>query len=75
VFDRYWGEYDHPIPDKITDNRNSMEVAWNPAAGENFTKVMRQMRDGQRFALGKRTSSTRNSSKVCLFFFCHNINA
>jgi hypothetical protein len=51
VFDRYWAEYGNPTPAEITENRDSMEAAWNPSAGENFTKVMRQMRDGQRFAV------------------------
>ena len=51
VFDRYWAEYGNPTPSEITENRDSMEAARNPSAGENFKKVMRQMQDGQRFAV------------------------
>jgi hypothetical protein len=35
-----------------------MNAAWNPAVGENFTKVMRQIRDGQRFAVYKQSAYT-----------------
>eukprot|EP00804_Cyclotella_cryptica_P015700 CCRYP_018925-RA/>CCRYP_018925-RA protein AED:0.49 eAED:0.35 QI:0/-1/0/1/-1/1/1/0/535 len=50
VFDRYWKEYGVATPHEIKQNRDSMEASWNPAGGENFTKVIRQLRDGQRFA-------------------------
>jgi len=50
VFNLYWSEYGHLTQYEVTENRNSMETPWNLVVGENFTKVIHQIRDGQCFA-------------------------
>eukprot|EP00804_Cyclotella_cryptica_P000468 CCRYP_020025-RA/>CCRYP_020025-RA protein AED:0.99 eAED:0.41 QI:0/-1/0/1/-1/1/1/0/386 len=51
TFLQVWKEYGVASRNEIKQNRDGMEASWNPAGGQNFTRVIRQIRDGQCFAV------------------------